>query len=322
MVRRNRYFQLDLLKEVGDVACIVLCCLSSSSSQKLFLTGLFIFSILCLPGCTQLASKRATRNYETISAEPNRNTRRARHLNDKAIRHIQNNNWDKATAALQSALAADVNFGPAHNNLGRVYFAQCKYYLAAWELQHAINEMPSHAEPISNLGLVYETVGRNMEALEQYELAYSMAPTQAEYIGNLARIRLVIDDKDPTVVELLRELVSYDTRPYWTYWAREQLAFREPSNQDQLKDDYYYSEENEYQYESNLPQQAEPLPAPAPIPEWMDSQLEPPVKAVPIEYETQLERSPVSQVAMWRFPSAEPRSTVSAIPTYIPITQN
>jgi hypothetical protein len=33
--------------------------------------------------------------------------------------------------------------GPAHNNLGIVYYRQKKYYLAAWEFQHAARLYPT-----------------------------------------------------------------------------------------------------------------------------------------------------------------------------------
>jgi len=284
---------------------------------------LVLCSLACLTllvaGCAPFSKQRRTSaKYETVRAEPNRNADKARHFNDKAIGHIQSCEWERAIHFLQKALAADLTYGPAHNNLGRAYFAQGKYYLAAWELQHAITEMPGHAEPINNLGLVYETVGRNMEALEQYELAYSLEPTRAEYIGNLTRIRLVIDDKDPTVVELLRELVFYDTRPTWTWWAREQLALREQFDKSEIEmpreEDLLYPGEGRYENGMGLPQESERLPAPSP--QWIDDQLLPPDNQPSLEQETRLQRSPVAQVAMWRFPPSNNQiHTASQIPT-------
>ena len=45
---------------------------------------------------------------------------------------------EKAEKLLKQALTADIGYGPAHNNLGKVYYHRQNFYLAAWEFEYAI----------------------------------------------------------------------------------------------------------------------------------------------------------------------------------------
>ena len=60
--------------------------------------------------------------YQTVNADLRRDSERAKKENALAVKHIQAGNLELAEQALKSALAADVMHGPAHNNLGKVYF--------------------------------------------------------------------------------------------------------------------------------------------------------------------------------------------------------
>jgi tetratricopeptide (TPR) repeat protein len=128
---------------------------------------------------------------------------------------------------LQKALVADVNYGPAHNNLGQLYFLQRKFYLAAWEFESATKLMPECPEPQNNLGLVFEEVGKFDEAINCYRTALSLQSNNPEIIGNLARTLVRQEQFDEETRGLLEGLVSMDTRPEWVAWAREQLALHE-----------------------------------------------------------------------------------------------
>jgi tetratricopeptide (TPR) repeat protein len=129
----------------------------------------------------------------------------------------------KAERHLQDALIADVRYGPAHNTLGTLYFSQHKLYLAAWEFEYAASLMPGRPEPFNNLGLVYEEAGRLGQAIESYEAAYAAAPSNAEYIGNLARALLKQGTPHDEVEHLLSELRMHDSRPDWLEWADDLL---------------------------------------------------------------------------------------------------
>ena len=88
-------------------------------------------------------------------------------------RHVRGEKFDFAHAEkyLRKAPAADVRFGPAHHSLGVLYFWQKKLYLAAWEFEYAARLMPDRYEPLNNLGLVYESVGKFAQAKSYYLLA-------------------------------------------------------------------------------------------------------------------------------------------------------
>ena len=137
---------------------------------------------------------------------------------------LEQDNLDQAEKAFQKALEADVMFGPAHNNLGQVYYAKRLYYKAAWEYQYAIQLMPNTPEPKYNLGLVYEAVGKLDDAITQYDIAQRSEPDNPIFIGNNVRTRIKRGDDDDQVKALLSELLLKDTRPEWIAWAEEKLA--------------------------------------------------------------------------------------------------
>jgi tetratricopeptide (TPR) repeat protein len=185
---------------------------------------LLILLLVAMPGCAKMWSREPL-DYHTVTIDPGHDAEKAKKENEKALKFIECGKMDKAEQALQRALIADVDFGPAHNNLGKLYFSQTKYYYAAWEFQYAIKAMPDRAEPFNNLGLVYENVGKLNEAIEAYDTAFHMQPTNAEIVGNLARARIRRGDARADVEKLLKDLIYYDTRPQWISWANDNLTF-------------------------------------------------------------------------------------------------
>lgn len=184
---------------------------------------LLIVSIcFALAGCSGLGHKSRL-DYRTLKADPHRDTDQAKSENERAIKFLEKGKPDKAESALQQALIADVSYGPAHNNLGKLYFAQGKYYLAAWEFEYAIRLMPHRPECQNNLGLVYEAVGKLDEAVKCYVIAHDMEPKNPVFLGNLARAQLCSGGDPLHARQLLEELKLYDSRPDWVAWANEQL---------------------------------------------------------------------------------------------------
>jgi Flp pilus assembly protein TadD len=173
-------------------------------------------------GCRS-AGPTAGSDYVTIAEDPRRDTQAARLRNARAARLIEEGKLDEAEKHLRAALAADLFFGPAHNNLGTVYFRQEKHYLAAWEFQYAAKLMPNKAEPRSNLGLVFEAVGRLDEAADWYEKAIALEPENVQIAGNLARAYVRLNRKDDRTRQLLKDIALKDTRPRWRAWAQERL---------------------------------------------------------------------------------------------------
>ena len=163
-------------------------------------------------------------NYATVTGDPCHDTEQAKAGNEKGLRLLEHGKLDEAEQAFQRALVADVTFGPAHNNLGTMYFQQGKFYLAAWEYEYASKLMPQRPEPYSNLGLVYETVNRADSAVDCYSLALELQPTNPEFLSNLARARVRRGDRGADMGMLLNDLVFMDSRPDWNSWAREQLV--------------------------------------------------------------------------------------------------
>jgi Tfp pilus assembly protein PilF len=176
-----------------------------------------------LSGCSQ-HPKTDAGAYETIGKDPRRDAEFARQENARAVTLIDAGEYDKAQAALKSALAADVMCGPAHNNLGKIYFRQKRLYLAAWEFQYAMKLMPNQAEPPNNLGLVFEAAGKLDDAAESYGKAIALEPENVAAMGNLARARVRRGDRDESVRGLLQKLIERDDRADWLAWERLTLA--------------------------------------------------------------------------------------------------
>jgi Tfp pilus assembly protein PilF len=164
------------------------------------------------------------RKYQTIVADPRRDEAGARAKTEQAAKAFHRNHIRKAEELLQEALVLDVEYGPAHNDLGLLYFFEGRYYLAAWEFEYAKQFLPARGEPFNNLGQVMEAVDRLDVAVENYQQACELDSTNAEFIGNLARALIKRDDHDAYAKEVLAELLMHETRPDWIGWARERLA--------------------------------------------------------------------------------------------------
>lgn len=170
--------------------------------------------------------------YQTIEANPRRNTERAERQHHKALkiirRHLDRRHFHadlhEAEDHLQRALVADVTYGPAHNSLGVLYLWRRDLYLAAWEFEYAQKLMPESCEPLYNLGIVYEEAGKLDQAIEYYQMALDIEPTNPHVLGNLARARIRYGDPIEAVRPLLEELRFADKRPDWLAWAAEQLG--------------------------------------------------------------------------------------------------
>ena len=174
---------------------------------------LFVILVALLVGC-QSKPRTPDRSFDTELSKKE---------NEKALHLLDEGKLDEAESHLKRALEADVMYGPAHNNLGLVYYHQGKLYPAAWEFQSAIKLMPYQPEPRNNLGLVFEKAGKITSAAEAYEKARQMEPDNPEYLANLARAKVRRGDRDVETKKLLEELVMKDSRPQWSQWARVNL---------------------------------------------------------------------------------------------------
>ncbi len=166
--------------------------------------------------------------YRTVSAEPRRDTPSAQRANNQGLEHLDKGELEAAQRAFESALVADVEFGPAHNNLGKVFYRQRDWYKAAWEFEYASRLMPRHAEPRNNLGLVLEEAGELDRAVDQYRQAVSLDPKPIVYRANLARALVRRGERTDEVYRLLDEIIREDTRVDWVQWAKLKRAQSPP----------------------------------------------------------------------------------------------
>lgn len=176
-------------------------------------------------GCTRF--RRDTDSaYVTIGKVPVARAEQAKKLNTEALKAVAKGNWEKAESLFQQALESDVNYAPAHNNLGQIYLRRHQLYLAAWEFEFATNLMPDRVEPYINLGLVYETAGQNDKAAEIYTKALDIAPDDRNAIACSARVAVKQNEDPGRIHWLLNQIVMHDNRADWLKWAKELLATR------------------------------------------------------------------------------------------------
>jgi len=127
---------------------------------------------------------------------------------------------------LRDALTADLYFGPAHNNLGVLFFRQGKLYEAANEFEWARKLMPGHPDPRLNLALVLERAGHTAEAFTAYESALEVAPEHVPTMQAYARLAVREGRNDEKVDSLMRSVALRGETETWRVWAQEQLARR------------------------------------------------------------------------------------------------
>ncbi len=172
-----------------------------------------VLCMVLLIGCRSNGTPSARSDYETLGKYPRRDSESARRENETALVQIAKGDYANAEITLRQALLQDVMFGPAHNNLGLVYYHQSQLYLAAWEFQYAIKLMPNQPEARNNLGLVFEAGGKLDQAVESYDAALKSEPDNPQFIGNSARARIRRGENGMEVRELLARVVSIYTRP-------------------------------------------------------------------------------------------------------------
>jgi Flp pilus assembly protein TadD len=159
----------------------------------------------------------------TVSGDVAKATELCRVETGKAFDLIQQKKYAEAEPILKRAIEADSMYGPAHNDLGLVYFRMNRPYEAAWEFENAIKLMPKQPEPRNNLGLVLEKADKVAEALPSFTQAAEMDPANPEYLGNLARVRIRLGMRDDETRQILESLIDHDKRPEWIHWARYML---------------------------------------------------------------------------------------------------
>ncbi len=186
--------------------------------------ALIVFGLVCLLGGCARFRTNPQASYQTIKASPTRNTKVARRKHHRALAALDVGDTAVAMQLLNESLLADKDFGPAHNTLGKLYYDQRKFYLAAWEFEYASELMPSRAEPLNNIGLVMESVGRLDDAIAYYQQAFELDSENAQYLGNLLRAKIRSGTDPSMITEELKMLILLDPRPQWSDWAKSLLV--------------------------------------------------------------------------------------------------
>ena len=79
------------------------------------------------------------------------------------------------------------------------------------------------AQPLCNLGLVYEQVGKYENAITYYSMALGRSPNDEEIFGNLVRTRMLSGDKSGDLKDMVSELAPTHPQPSWQRWVRNQV---------------------------------------------------------------------------------------------------
>jgi Flp pilus assembly protein TadD len=188
-----------------------------TAARMLFATGLLS---ACAAGCHRPPAPPAA----PVHGDVIRDTAASRADTARAYKLIEEKKFSEAEPILRRAIEEDPTYGPAHNDLGLVYYQLGRLYDAAWEFQNAIKLLPGEPQPQNNLGLVLEQALKLKEAEQAYSEAHRLAPQNPEYAGNLARVRIRLGERDDETRRLLEIVVLADTRPDWVDWARSNLT--------------------------------------------------------------------------------------------------
>jgi len=196
--------------------------------RKSILTATLCVIATALAACPGCASRRSKTIDVLAARSAQRDTARAIELNRQAL--AAQDDLEQAESLLQAATEADVTFGPAHNNLGIVYFKNSKYYQAAWQFQYAAKLMPKNTQPLVNLGLVFEAVGQRDEAMAEYDKALELTSDDLAAVQCMARL-LARTGQDPQrEAQLVKQVALHSEDPTWQSWARFKLAKTEKNS--------------------------------------------------------------------------------------------
>jgi Flp pilus assembly protein TadD len=190
------------------------------SLTRLLLSLLPLVAIVGVVGCSVLGPS----DVDFIAAVDGGDRQKAERLHRRGVRFSKQGKPDKAEVAFHNALVADESYGPALNNIGRLYYEKGDLYSAAWSFERAMKSLPERPEPANNLGMTFEKAGRFDEAIQMYEIAWGLEQSNPEFLGNLVRTKLRRGDGDYSIFEELQELVFIETRPEWRVFAQQQLT--------------------------------------------------------------------------------------------------
>jgi Tfp pilus assembly protein PilF len=157
------------------------------------------------------------------SAAENRDESRAQKLTVDAVA-CADVDPAKAESLLRQALTADLFHGPAHNDLGVLFFREGKLYEAATEFEWARKLMPGHPDPRLNLALVLDRAGQTHDALAAYESALEAAPEHVPTMQAYARLAVREGRHDEKTTGMVKTIALRGETDAWRDWAAREMA--------------------------------------------------------------------------------------------------
>jgi Tfp pilus assembly protein PilF len=157
------------------------------------------------------------------NGEGDRNALRAQELTARAI-DAADQDAAKSETLLRDALTADLYYGPAHNDLGVLFFRQGKLYEAANEFEWARKLMPGHPDPRLNLALTLERAGHVAEAFAAYDAALEVAPEHVPTMQAYAKLAVRRGRHDERVAAMLKSIALRGEDTAWREWAQREQA--------------------------------------------------------------------------------------------------
>ncbi len=159
-----------------------------------------------------------------IRVRANQDPVKAARLTLVGVSALQQGDVDRARDKFIAAVEADEAYGPAHNNLGLLHYDQGNMFQAVTAFEQAMELMPYDPAVYYNLALTLEAAGKVHEALDLYWQAVEMDPLNPNFLGNLVRLRIRLDETGPELIAQLQDLILIETRADWRRWADRQLA--------------------------------------------------------------------------------------------------
>jgi Tfp pilus assembly protein PilF len=172
--------------------------------------------------CSACATSTPIGPYSTTSAE-NRDESKATQLTRDAV-EIADKDPEKAETLLREALTSDLYHGPAHNDLGVLFFRQGKLYEAANEFEWARKLMPGSPDPRLNLALVLERAGQTKDAFAAYDSALEAAPEHVPTMQAYARLAVREGRHDDKTANALKLIALRGEDDAWRQWAQFEVA--------------------------------------------------------------------------------------------------
>lgn len=156
-------------------------------------------------------------------AESARNPVEADRLSRQAADAIDRGELDHAEELLRRALAHDLYWGPAHNNLGVVFLERGQLYEAANEFEWARKLMPSEPDPHVNLGICLERAGRTDDAMASFDAALQVSPEHLPAIQGAALLAVRSGREQQRLEQWLASIATRGDGG-WAAWARQRRA--------------------------------------------------------------------------------------------------